>query len=183
MRALVGKLSKDKRVLNCFCYTGGFSLYALRGKAAVCDSVDISKEACELVKKNIELNGFQERAHNEYAEDVFEFLKQRPLEYDLIILDPPAFAKRKQDVPNAARGYKEINRMAMKKCPPGTLLMTSSCSYHVDEQLFTQILFAAAKDAKRNVQILERHRHAFDHPFNIYHPEGSYLKSALCYIS
>ena len=182
MRRLVGELSKGKKVLNCFSYTGGFTLHALSGKAKLVDSVDISEQAIGLVKENIALNGFQDTSHSEYAEDCFEFLKKRTLDYDLVILDPPAFAKRKSDIKQAARGYKEINLTAMKKMPPGSLLLTCSCSYHIDETLFKQILFGAAKDAHRNVQIIGRHRLAEDHPLNIYHPEGSYLKSFLCHI-
>ena len=182
MRRLVGELSEGKKVLNCFSYTGGFTLHALQGGASTVDSVGISEDAIALVKQNIVLNGLQERPHNEYAEDAFEFLKKRELNYDLVILDPPAFAKRKSDINQAARGYKEINLTAMRKMPANSLLLTCSCSYHIDEVLFKQILFGAAKDARRNVQIIQRHRLAEDHPLNIYHPEGSYLKSFLCYI-
>lgn len=174
MRAFVGSL-KRKKVLNCFSYTGGFSLYALAGGAAQVDSVDISKESLELAKENCALNNFE--GANFYAEDVFEFLRARELDYDLVILDPPAFAKRAKDVVMAARGYKEINRIALQKMPPGSILITCSCSYFVDEKLFQQVIFQAASEAKRKVRIIEKHRQAHDHPVNLFHPEGNYLKS------
>ena len=183
MRKLVHCLSKDKRVLNCFSYTGAFSLQALSGGAISCDSVDISKEAIAMASRLIELNGFQNKNHLEIVQDAFVFLKESTLDYDLIILDPPAFAKRKSDIPHAARGYKEINRLAMMKIPPNSLLLTCSCSYHISEDLFGKILFGAALDAKRHVTILQRHRQAFDHPVSLYHPEGSYLKSFLCHVA
>lgn len=179
MRAYVRSL-KRKRVLNCFSYTGGFSVYALAGGATVADSVDISKESLELAKENFALNGFKGEV---FQEDVFEFLRSHDLNYDLVILDPPAFAKRAKDVVMACRGYKEINRLAMQKMPSGSILITSSCSYFVDEKLFQQVLFQAASEAKRKVCILEKHRHASDHPVNLYHPEGNYLKSLVLSIT
>lgn len=182
MRKLVRDEAKGKRVLNCFSYTGAFSLYALQGGAVAVDSVDISKDAVSMIQRHIDMNGFQGKAHTEYAEDVFQFLKTNTRPYDFVILDPPAFAKRKSDIVQAARGYKEINMQAMKMMPKNSLLLTCSCSYHIDETLFRQILFQAALDAKRDVRIIQRHRLAADHPLNVYHPEGSYLKSFLCYI-
>ncbi|HXF28246.1 MAG TPA: class I SAM-dependent rRNA methyltransferase [Chlamydiales bacterium] len=182
MRRLVKKLSFQRRVLNCFSYTGGFSMHALAGGATYCDSVDISKEAIARLQEHILLNGFQTKEHVGYAVDVFTFLKTMPRQYDFIILDPPAFAKKRADINRAAAGYKEINRLAMKALPEASLLLTCSCSYHIDEKLFRQILFAAARDAKRNVQILQSHIQAADHPISIYHPEGSYLKSTLLYV-
>lgn len=182
MRKWIGELSKGKRVLNTFSYTGGFSLYAMAAGATQVDSVDISSKAIELLQKNIELNGFENVSKGNYCEDVFKFLREKPLNYDLTILDPPAFAKRKSDVIPACRGYKDINRIAMEKMPKGSLLLTCSCSYHVDEQLFRQVLFQAAVEAKRNVRILGKHRQAFDHPVNLFHPEGEYLKSFLLYL-
>lgn len=178
MRQWVRELSSGKRVLNAFSYTGGFSVYAAAGRASQVDSVDISEEAISLAKEQMHINGFDQESHHFYAEDVFEFLR-RPLNYDLVILDPPAFAKRAKDVIQACRGYKEINRLAMQKMPAGSLLLTCSCSYHVDEALFQKVLFQAAIEAKRNVRIIGRHRQAIDHPVNLFHPEGNYLKSFL----
>jgi 23S rRNA (cytosine1962-C5)-methyltransferase len=182
MRLMVQQYARGRDVLNCFCYSGGFTLHALKGGAKSVDSVDISQEAIDLVKEHITLNGFDSMQHKEYTADVFEFLKQSVQKYDFIILDPPAFAKRKADIKQAARGYKEINRLAIKDAPKDSLLLTCSCSYHIDETLFRQILFQAALDAKRDVQIIQKHHLAEDHPMNIYHPEGNYLKSFLCYI-
>lgn len=182
MRSLVKTLAKDKNVLNCFSFTGGFSVYALAGGAKNVVSVDTSKDALELAKKNVELNGFKVSKEDFVEADVFEYLRKDPLNYDLVILDPPAFAKHKSELMRASRGYKDINMVAMKKMPAGSMLLTSSCSYSVDEKLFQQIIFAAAKDAGRNVQIIGRHRLAPDHPINVYHPEGEYLKSLLLWV-
>lgn len=178
MRQWVRELAKGKRVLNAFSYTGGFSVYAAAGKASQVDSVDISEEAVRLAKEQMQINGYSQDAHHYYAEDVFEFLR-KPLNYDLVILDPPAFAKRAKDVVQACRGYKEINRLAMQKMPAQSLLLTCSCSYHVDEGLLQKVLFQAATEANRTVRIIGRHRQAADHPVNLFHPEGNYLKSFL----
>jgi 23S rRNA (cytosine1962-C5)-methyltransferase len=183
MRKLVRDRAKGRRVLNCFSYSGAFTIYALHGGALSADSVDVSKEALEDAASHKELNGFPKASGREIQEDVFEFLKKRDGEYDFIILDPPAFAKRKQDVPAAARGYKEINRLALKKMAKGSFFLTSSCSYHIDKKLFGQIIFSAAKDAGRDVKILSHHRLAEDHPISIYYPEGEYLKSLFCYVT
>lgn len=181
-RDLVRKMSKGKRVLNAFAYSGGFTLGALFGEAAKVDTLDISAQAVELAKRNVALNGFQTEKHGFFAEDAFDFLRNRPLDYDVVILDPPAFAKKKNDVENAARGYREINATAMRKMPRGSFLLTCSCSYFVDEELFKKILFLAARDAKRDVRILSKHRLASDHPVSVFHPEGDYLKSFLLYL-
>lgn len=184
MRQLVRSYSKDKTLLNCFSYTGGFSVYALAGGAKRADSVDSYDAAIEGARSNVKLNGFSETDNGFYAEDVFKFLDQPklPQDYDFIILDPPAFAKRASDIPNASRGYREINRMAMEKLPKGGLLLTSSCSAHIDRALFQTLIFQAAKEAKRNVRILSYHVLAADHPVSLYYPEGDYLKSLLLYI-
>lgn len=182
MREHIRTLSKGKRVLNCFAYTGGFSVYAAAGGAAVVDSVDISEPAMQMAKRNMDLNGFSSSSHHFHAADVFEFLRDKALEYDLVILDPPAFAKRQKDVVSACRGYKDINRLAMEKMPKGSILLTSSCSYHVDAALFQTVVFQAAVEANRTVRIIGRHRIAADHPINICHPEGDYLKSLLLYV-
>jgi len=182
MRQWVRGLSQGKRVLNCFSYTGGFSIYAAAGGAVVVDSVDISEPAMRMAERNMELNGLSAGVRNYYAADVFNFLRERPLDYDIVILDPPAFAKRQKDIVPACRGYKDINRVAMQKMPKGSLLLTSSCSYHVDEQLFQKVVFQASLEAKRSVKIIGRHRQAADHPINICHPESDYLKSLLLYV-
>ncbi len=182
-REEVARYAHGRRVLNCFSYTGGFSIYALAGGALSCDSVDVSAEAIAQVSEHIVVNHLDHIPHQEYVEDVFQFLRRESLPYDFIILDPPAFAKRKSDVMQAARGYKEINRLSFMRLPPRSLLMTSSCSYHVDETLFRQVLFQAALDAGRDVRIIGRHRLAEDHPLNIYHPEGAYIKTCLCYVA
>lgn len=182
MRQWVRSLAQGKRVLNCFAYTGGFSIYAGAGGASLVDSVDISKSAVEVGERNWMLNGLFAGKGRFIAADVFDFLRQRPLDYDLVILDPPAFAKRQKDVVPACRGYKDINRIAMQKMPPRSLLLTSSCSYHVDEMLFQTVVFQAAVEAGRTVKIVGRHRHAPDHPINICHRESDYLKSLLLFV-
>ncbi len=183
MRQLIRTLAEGKRVLNAFSYTGGFSVYALAGGAATVDSVDISQDAIEGAKRNIALNGFDIQKQQFICADVFSFLRdQATLPYDLVILDPPAFAKRKVDIVPACRGYKDINRLAMQKMPPQSLLLTSSCSHHVDEVLFQKVIFQAAMEAKREVRIIGRHRLGTDHPINVFHPESDYLKSLLLYI-
>lgn len=181
MRELVRSLSSNKRVLNGFAYTGGFSVYAADGGAVLVDSVEISEAANQVAKKNMQLNAIK-TPMKFFTEDVFQFLRHSSLEYDLIILDPPAFAKRKKDIIAGCRGYKDINRLAIQKMPAHSLLLTSSCSYYVDEQLFQKVVFQAAAEAKRKVRIIGRHRLAVDHPINIFHPEGDYLKSLLLYI-
>lgn len=182
MRQWVRGLVKNKKVLNAFSYTGGFTLYALAGGASRVDSVDISKEAIEAAKQNISLNGYPLETNHFFAEDVFEFLREKDLSYDFVILDPPAFAKKQRDVIAACRGYKDINRLAFQKMPPQSMLLTCSCSYHVNEELFQQVIFQAALEAKREVRIIGKHRLGGDHPVNIYHPESQYLKSFLLYV-
>ena len=178
MRDFIRKFSKGKKVLNCFSYSGGFTLAALYGKAKYVHSVEISDTALSLLQRNLLLNDFDDKNNSCYKEDVFKFLRAQDLtEYDLIILDPPAFVKRKSELYQAMRGYKDINLQVFKKVKPGTLVLTSSCSHYVDEKTFQMLIFEAAKDAKRNVKILQKHHLAFDHPINIYHPEGEYLKS------
>jgi 23S rRNA (cytosine1962-C5)-methyltransferase len=182
MRQWVRHLSKGKRVLNAFSYTGGFSVYALSGGAKSVDSVDVSEEAIEAAKRHIDLNGWDSQNVEFFCEDVFEFLRQRELPYDLVILDPPAFAKRQKDIIPACRGYKDINRLAMQKMPAQSLLLTCSCSHYVDEQLFQKVLFQASLEARRQVRIVGRHRLAADHPINLFHPESNYLKSFLLFL-
>lgn len=182
MRQQVRELTKGKRVLNCFSYSGAFSIAALVGEAVTTTSVDISQKAIDLVKEHVLLNGFNANEQQFIAADVFEFLRQGHLDYDLVILDPPAFVKRRSDVVKACRGYKDINRIAMKGMPAGSMLLTSSCSHFIDDTLFQKVVFQAAVEAGRQVRIIDRHHYAPDHPENIFHPEGHYLKSLLLYI-
>lgn len=180
MRSLVRELAPNRRVLNCFAYTGGFSIAALAGGASHADSVEMSAKCQPRLEKNLALNNLSN--HRFICEDVFDFLKTSPLDYDLIILDPPAFVKKRNDIDKAFRAYKDLNRHVLAKMPSGSLLLTCSCSYHVDESLFQNILFRAAHESGRSVRILSRHRQAHDHPISIFHPESSYLKSFLLYI-
>ncbi|HSX26730.1 MAG TPA: class I SAM-dependent rRNA methyltransferase [Chlamydiales bacterium] len=180
MRSLVRYLSPGKRVLNCFAYTGGFSIAALAGGAAHVDSVEISAKCEPRLQKNLTLNHLA--GHQFICADVFDHLKTTSWNYDLVILDPPAFVKKRDDIAKAFRAYKELNRHVLEKLPSGSLLLTCSCSYHVEESLFQNILFRAAHEAHRSVRILEKHRQAHDHPISIFHPESSYLKSFLLYV-
>ncbi len=179
-RAIAGKLAKNKKVLNAFAYTGGFSVYAAAGGAKETVSVDISEQAVELGKKNFEVNGISSERNKWIKADVFEFLRKDESEFDFIVLDPPAFCKHKAQTNQAARGYKDINLQAIKKMAPGGLLFTFSCSSFISADLFQKIIFSSASDAKRDVRILRKTSHPFDHPINIYHPEGEYLKGLLC---
>ncbi len=176
MRRMARGLARGRRVLNAFSYTGGFTVAALAGGAVAADSVDISARAVALAAENVRLNGFEGAGPGFHAADVFEFLRARPLDYELVVLDPPAFAKRKAEVVAACRGYKDIHRLVFQKVPVGALVLTFSCSHFVDETLFRQVVFQAAREAGRGVRILQRHRQALDHPVNIYHPESEYLK-------
>lgn len=181
-RALLKSYSKGKNVLNTFCYTGGFSVYALSGGAAKVDSVDISKEAVDLCNQNVALNKF-ENTHEGFAADCFDFLGTiKENYYDIIVLDPPAFAKSAKAVNNATRGYKQINLKAFRKIKKGGLLFTYSCSQNIDKELFQKIVFGAAADAHRNVRIIHQMHQPLDHPINIYHPEGEYLKGLVLYV-
>jgi 23S rRNA (cytosine1962-C5)-methyltransferase len=179
MRLLVRRLAKDRKILNCFAYTGGFSISALMGGATHVDSVELSKKCEPLISKNIELNGLNPERHRFLLEDAIEFIAKGPLHYDLVVLDPPAFAKQKNSVERAFFAYKDMNKTALEKMPSGSLLLTCSCSYHIGEELFQNILFRASLESGRKVRILERHRQAHDHPISIFHPESSYLKSFL----
>lgn len=178
-RKMVASLSANKRVLNCFAYTGGFSVAALSGGAIHVDSVEISAKCQSRLDKNIALNHLSMDRHRFIGADVFDYLKTCTWDYDLVILDPPAFVKKRDDVAKAFRAYKDMNQHAMSKMAAGSLLLTCSCSYHIEESLFQNILFRAALEAKRSVRIISSHRMAFDHPISIFHPESSYLKSFL----
>jgi 23S rRNA (cytosine1962-C5)-methyltransferase len=182
MRVLAGKLAAGRQVLNAFAYTGAFSVYAGKGGAARVDSVEISRNAVDLARENFRLNGLSEDSGSFIVGDVFEFLRQSDLNYDFIILDPPAFARKKTDVVAACRGYKDINRLAIQRVRPRGLVMSFSCSYFVDEHLFRQVIFQAAREADRPVRILQKYCQPFDHPVNIYHPETEYLKGFLLYV-
>ena len=183
MRQMIFRLSKNKRVLNCFSYTGGFSLFALQGGAASVVSVDASADACRYALENTQLNHIPLSHHEVVKADVFEYLKTCKDRFDVVILDPPAFAKKRQDVNDACRGYKEINRRAFEMMPKDSYLLTCSCSYFIDEGLFQQVVFQAAIEAKREVAIHSRHIQAIDHPVSLFHPEGTYLKSFLLHIN
>ncbi|HCS19803.1 MAG TPA: class I SAM-dependent rRNA methyltransferase [Bacteroidetes bacterium] len=181
-RDLARTLSKGKKVMNTFCYTGGFSVYALKGGAELVHSVDSSKDAIAMCEDNVALNGFSDR-HQSYVADCFDFLKQaEPHFYDLIILDPPAFAKSARKIENATRGYKELNMLGIKRIKPGGMILTFSCSQNIDKLLFQKIVFGAAADVGRNVRILQQLGQPLDHPVNIFHPEGEYLKGLLIYV-
>jgi len=179
-RAVVRDISAGKRVLNCFAYTGGFSVYAAKGGATEVVSVESSESAVHMGRKNFERNQLGTTQSVWAQTDVFDYLRVNKKEFDLIILDPPAFCKNKNQVQDAARGYKDINLQALRQLPKGGLLFTFSCSSYITPDLFQKIIFGAASDAKRDVRILKKTSHAFDHPINIYHPEGEYLKGLLC---
>ena len=181
-RLLLEKYSKDKSVLNMFCYTGGFSVYALRGGAKSVHSVDSSAKAIELTDKNIAIDFPEAINHASFAEDAFKFLNERRAEYDLIILDPPAFAKHRDAVRNALKGYKRLNHKALEQIKPGGILFTFSCSQVISKDQFRLAVFSAAAEAKRNVRILHQLTQPADHPINIYHPEGEYLKGLVLYV-
>ena len=176
-RSLIEHYAKGRRLLNMFCYTGGFSVYAMRGGAVKVDSVDASAKAVELVNQNMELNFPGDTRHAAYAQDAFAFLdKMEKSAYDLIILDPPAFAKHRDAVRAALKGYTRLNARAMEKIEKGGLLFTFSCSQAVDKDHFRAAVFTAATQAHRRVRILHQLHQPADHPINIYHPEGEYLK-------
>lgn len=181
-RLLLEKYSKDKTVLNMFCYTGGFSFYAMRGGAKVVHSVDSSAKAVELTNANVELNFPYDKRHAAYCDDAFKFLEKANDVYDLIILDPPAFAKHRNALHNALKGYTRLNLKAMQRIRPGGILFTFSCSQVVTKDNFRNAVFTAAALAGRKVRILHQLHQPADHPVNIYHPEGEYLKGIVLYI-
>ena len=182
-RALVEKFAKDRNVLNLFCYTGGFSIYALAGGAAHVDSVDSSKKAMSLVDRNVALNGFSPDSHTSLCCDAIDYLKSVPEgKYDLMIVDPPAFAKHRGALNNALRAYQRLNAAAISKVAPGGIVFTFSCSQVVDKEAFALAVFSAAAQCLRSVRILDRLNQPADHAVNIYHPEGEYLKGLLLYV-
>lgn len=181
-RSLLEKYSKGRSVLNMFCYTGGFSFYALRGDAKLVHSVDSSAKAIELTNKNVELNFPGDPRHEAFAEDAFKFLDRMGDQYDLIILDPPAFAKHKDVLRNALQGYQKLNAKAFRKIKPGGILFTFSCSQVVSKENFRLAVFSAAAQSGRKVRILHQLTQPADHPINIYHPEGEYLKGLVLHV-
>lgn len=174
-RYLLGKYAAGKKVLNTFCYSGGFSLLALKNKATLVHSLDSSKKAIQLTEDNVSLNNFQEK-HASIVADAMEYMKDLPEEYDIIVLDPPAFAKHREKRHKAIQGYKRLNAHAIRQIKPGGLIFTFSCSQVVDKYLFTNTIIAAAIEAGRNVRIIEQLHQPADHPINVFHPEGEYLK-------
>ena len=183
-RALVGKYAAGKSVLNLFCYTGGFSIYALAGGAKSVDSVDSSKKAMDLVDRNVALNGEQYvDIHTSHCADAIEFMRNAPADkYDLMIVDPPAFAKHRGALDNALRAYKKLNALAIEKVKKGGIIFTYSCSQVVDKHAFALAIFSAAAQTGRKVRILHRLTQPADHPVNIYHPEGEYLKGLVLFV-
>jgi len=185
-RALLEKYAHGKRVLNMFCYTGGFSFYAMRGGARLVHSVDSSAKAIELTKRNVDLNFPDDKRHQAYCEDAFKYIDSisanSDKSYDLIILDPPAFAKHRGALHNALKGYTRLNEKALEKIDKGGILFTFSCSQVVTKDHFRNAVFTAAAQAKRKVRILHQLHQPADHPINIYHPEGEYLKGLVLYV-
>lgn len=181
-RHLLEHYAKGRNVLNMFCYTGGFSFYAMRGGANLVHSVDSSAKAIDLTNENVELNFPGDARHQAFAEDAFKFLDRMGDQYDLIILDPPAFAKHRDALRNALRGYTKLNAKAFEKIRPGGILFTFSCSQVVNKQDFRNAVFTAAAQSGRSVRILHQLTQPGDHPVNIYHPEGEYLKGLVLYV-
>lgn len=181
-RSLLERYSKDRTVLNMFCYTGGFSFYAMRGGAKLVHSVDSSAKAIELTNANVALNFPDDSRHEAFCDDAFKFLDSADGKYDLIILDPPAFAKHRAALHNALKGYTRLNVKAFERIKPGGILFTFSCSQVVTKDNFRNAVFTAAALAKRNVRILHQLHQPADHPVNIYHPEGEYLKGLVLYV-
>ena len=181
-RSLLERYSAGKSVLNMFCYTGGFSVYAMRGGAKLVHSVDSSAKAIELTNRNIALNFEGDNRHEAFCEDAFKYLEQAGNNYDLIILDPPAFAKHRGALHNALKGYTRLNNKAFQKIQPGGILFTFSCSQVVTKDHFRNAVFTAAAQAGRKVRILHQLHQPADHPINIYHPEGEYLKGLVLFV-
>jgi len=181
-RRLVATYAPGKTILNAFCYSGGFSVYALKAGAAKVDSVDASKKAMELTTGNVALNGFSEIAHQSITDDVMHFLRQPGDGYDIVIIDPPAFAKNISKRHQAVQGYKRLNALALQKVKPGGILFTFSCSQVVDKPLFYNTIVAAALEAGRPVRLMHDLGQPADHPVSLYHPESSYLKGLALYV-
>jgi len=181
-RALLGHYAKDKTVLNTFAYTGGFSVYALMNQAKLVDSVDVSKNAIDLLNRNMALNNSAAANYESFAEDTFQFFKSQEKQYDIVILDPPAFAKNIGARHNALMGYKRLNIEGLKKVKPGGMLFTFSCSQVVDSAHFNQIIYSAGIESNRKIKIIHRLSQGADHPVNLFHPEGEYLKGLVLWV-
>ncbi len=181
-RSLLEHYAKNRSVLNMFCYTGGFSFYAMRGGAKLVHSVDSSAKAVELTEANVRLNFPDDNRHKAFCEDAFKFLDNAKDVYDLIILDPPAFAKHRTALRNALKGYTRLNVKAFERIKPGGILFTFSCSQVVTKEHFRNAVFTAAAISKRKVRIIHQLHQPADHPINIYHPEGEYLKGLVLYV-
>ena len=181
-RSLLEHYASGRNVLNMFCYTGGFSFYAMRGGANLVHSVDSSSKAISLTNANVDLNFPGDTRHQAFAEDAFKFLNGIDDKYDLIILDPPAFAKHRSAIKNATIGYRKLNAKAFEKIRPGGILFTFSCSQAISKEQFRLAVFSAAAMSKRKVRILHQLTQPADHPINIYHPEGEYLKGLILYV-
>ncbi len=181
-RTLLEKYAKNRSVLNMFCYTGGFSVYAMRGGAKLVHSVDSSAKAVELTNANIELNFPSDARHEAFCDDAFKYLDAHDAQYDLVVLDPPAFAKHRAALRNALKGYTRLNVKGFERIKPGGILFTFSCSQVVTKEIFRNAVFTAAAQAKRKVRILHQLHQPADHPINIYHPEGEYLKGLVLYV-
>ena len=181
-RTLLEKYAKNRSVLNMFCYTGGFSVYAMRGGAKLVHSVDSSAKAVELTNANVELNFPSDARHAAFCDDAFKYLDAHDAQYDLVVLDPPAFAKHRAALRNALKGYTRLNVKGFERIKPGGILFTFSCSQVVTKENFRNAVFTAAAQAKRKVRILHQLHQPADHPINIYHPEGEYLKGLVLYV-
>lgn len=181
-RSLLEKYAKNRSVLNMFCYTGGFSVYAMRGGAKLVHSVDSSAKAVELTKANVELNFPSDDRHAAFCDDAFKYLDAHDAQYDLVVLDPPAFAKHRAALRNALKGYTRLNVKGLERIKPGGILFTFSCSQVVTKENFRNAVFTAAVQSKRKVRILHQLHQPADHPINIYHPEGEYLKGLVLYV-
>ncbi len=181
-RTLLEKYAKNRSVLNMFCYTGGFSVYAMRGGAKLVHSVDSSAKAVELTNANINLNFPSDARHAAFCDDAFKYLDAHDAQYDLVVLDPPAFAKHRAALRNALKGYTRLNVKGFERIKPGGILFTFSCSQVVTKENFRNAVFTAAAQAKRKVRILHQLHQPADHPINIYHPEGEYLKGLVLYV-
>lgn len=182
-RDLLRRFARGRRVLNMFCYTGGFSVYAIKGGAELVHSVDSSAKAVALTEANVRANFGDEAPHRAFAEDAFKYIAEMPQDfYDLVVLDPPAFAKHRGAIKNALRGYQRLNARAMEKMPAGSVLFTFSCSQAISKEQFRLAVFSAAAQTGRRVRILHQLTQPADHPVNIYHPEGEYLKGLILYL-
>lgn len=181
-RALLERYARGRDVLNMFCYSGGFSVYAMRGGAHLVHSVDVSEKAIALVRDNVHYNFPTQTNHEAYAQEAFSFMSNIRDKYDLIILDPPAFAKHRDAIHNALRGYQRINAKAIEQIRKGGILFTFSCSQAIDKDMFRRAVFSAAAQVGRKVRILHQLHQPQDHPINIYHPEGEYLKGLVLYV-